>query len=502
MTSDLLWAVVFLQLLMGASDTLFHHEFSEKLAWQPSAQNELKLHAIRNFIYSGLFLCFAWGVPHGLFALLAIGFILIEVVITLWDFVEEDLSRKLPPSERVLHTLLALNYGAILALLMPALWGLFKLNTAYVPIYYGWGSWVLTFAGIGVFVFGVRDTLAANRLSHLKRGPAGDLAKALKGHHHILITGATGFIGKRLTAGLIENGHSVTVSTRNPQEAARLGSPLNIITSLDEIRDDAPVDAIINLAGEPLANGLWTKAKRERIVKSRLDLVAQIERLCARLYVPPKTVIIASAIGWYGLRGDDELSEESKAAPCFTHHVCQSLEQAADRLKAYHCRVVNLRIGLVLGSEGGMLANLLVPFEYGLGGPIGSGKQWMSWIDLDDVIRLIVHALKTNDLEGPVNGVAPSPVRNQDFAKALGGVLNRPAILPVSATLLKLGLGDMAKELLLGSQRVVPEKALSSGFVFQASTLSEALGKSLPFKPLTSRSTFAHNNIICPRNKL
>ena len=142
-----------------------------------------------------------------------------------------------------------------------------------MPIYYGWGSWVLTFAGIGVFVFGVRDTLAANRLSHLKRGPAGDLAKALKGHHHILITGATGFIGKRLTAGLIENGHSVTVLTRNRQEAAMLGSPLNIITSLEEIRDDAPVDAIINLAGEPLANGLWSKAKKERIVKSRLDLV-------------------------------------------------------------------------------------------------------------------------------------------------------------------------------------------------------------------------------------
>ncbi len=486
MTSDLLWALVFLQLLMGASDTLFHHEFSEKLAWQPSAQNELKLHAIRNFIYSGLFFCFAWGVPYGWFALLAMGFILIEVVITLWDFVEEDLSRKLPATERVLHTLLALNYGAILALLMPALWGLFTFNTAYVPVYYGWGSWVLTFASIGVFVFGVRDCLAVNRLNHLERPPAGDLTKALKRHHHILITGATGFIGKRLTAGLIENGHSVTVLTRRPQEAAKLGSPVNIITNLDEVRDDDPVDAIINLAGEPLANGLWTRAKRERIVNSRLDLIAQIEQLCARLYVPPKTVIIASAIGWYGLREDEELSEESKARPCFTHEVCQSLEQAADRLKVYQCRVVSLRIGLVLGSEGGMLANLLVPFEYGLGGPIGSGKQWMSWIDLDDVIRLIIHALITQDLDGPVNGVAPFPVRNKDFAKALGSVLNRPAVLPLSATLLKLGLSDLAKELLLGGQRVVPKKALASGFVFQSPTLRDALGKSFPFKSLTS----------------
>ena len=147
---------------------------------------------------------------------------------------------------------------------------------------------------------------------------------------------------------------------------------------------------------------------------------------------------------------------------------------------------MNLRIGLVLGSEGGMLANLLVPFEYGLGGPIGSGKQWMSWIDLDDVIRLIIYALKTKELDGAVNAVAPFPVRNEAFAKTLGDVLNRPAILPVSATLLKLGLGDMAKELLLSSQRVVPEKALASGFVFQASTLQEALAKSLPFKPLTS----------------
>ncbi len=503
MTNELLWAVILLQLIMGASDTLFHHEFSERLAWQPAAQSELKLHSARNFIYAFLFLGFAWFFPQGAFAIVAVIFIVVEVFITLWDFVEEDLSRKLPATERVLHTLLALNYGAILALLVPVLWEACFLPTKLVPVTYGAssydaGSWLLTFAALGVFFFGIRDLLAAQRLAHLKRGPVDELAASLKGHRHILITGATGFIGARLTKALLVNGHAITVLSRDPQRAFALGAPLKVITSLDQIRDEAAVDCVVNLAGEPLANGLWTSAKRARIIRSRVDMIGAIEGLCRRLYVPPKTVVTASAIGWYGLRTDELLTEESGPQACFTHEVCRQVEEGADRLKAFGCRVVKLRIGLVLDTQGGMLANLLVPFEYGLGGPIGNGKHWMSWIDLDDCVRLIVHALQTKDLDGAVNAVAPNPVRNHDFAKAIGRALHRPSFLPLNAWVLKFVLGDFAKELLLASQRVVPQKVLASGFVFRAPTLTQALALSLPLHVgKQSQSNLAHKNIIC-----
>ena len=300
---------------------------------------------------------------------------------------------------------------------------------------------------------------------------------------------------------MLANGHVITVLTRNPEAAARLGTPLKIITSLDEIRDDAPVDAIINLAGEPLANGLWTKRKRAKIITSRTQMLQDIHKLCTRLYVPPKTIVIASAIGWYGLRGDEKLTEQSPARPCFTHDVCSALEAEADKLKAFKCRVVKLRIGLVLGTEGGMLANLLVPFEYGLGGPIGSGEQWMSWIDLDDVIRLIIHALATDKLEGPVNAVAPNPVKNAGLAKALGSALQRPALIPMPAKPLEFALGDFARELLLAGQRILPEKALSTGFTFNAETIEEALAASLPVQKAAPepRSRPVHNNIICEK---
>lgn len=489
MTNELLWFAVFLQILMGGSDTLLHHEFTEKLAWAPSAKQELKLHAARNFIYAGLFGAFAWGLPYGFWASVAILFIVAEVLITLWDFVEEDLSRKLPATERVLHTLLALNYGAILILLLPELWSLSEKETDYSYINYGIGSIALTIAAIGVFLFGLRDYFAAVRLERFIKAPANELGQNLKPKQHILITGATGFIGKRLTSALIENGHSLIVYTRNPEKAAHLGAPIKIITSLDQIKDDDPIDAIINLAGEPLATGLWTKAKKQKILQSREQIADEIYGLCRRLYVPPKTVIAASAIGWYGLRGDETLNETSAPKPCFTHEVCQRVEEKNNRLKEFKCRTVNLRIGLVLGTEGGILANLLVPFEYGGGGPIGDGKHWMSWITRDDLVRLIVHCLKTEGLSGAVNAVAPHPVRNEEFTKMLGVSLNRPSIVRMPASLLKLVLGDFAKELLLASQHVDNNKIIKTGFQFKAPALKEAFEQILPMNKTTTEFT-------------
>lgn len=507
MISELLWVAVIIQIIMGGTDTLLHHEFSERLAWQPSAKTELKLHALRNWIYAGLFLTFAWGQPQGIYAVLAISFIIAEVFITLWDFVEEDLSRKLPATERVLHTLLALNYGAILILILPHLWYASKLPTAYNTIVntstFPYGTMVLTAAAVGVALFGLRDYLAALRLSGLPRGDEAPLAKELRGRKHVLLTGATGFIGQRLTKALLANNHQLIILTRNPEKAASLGTPIKIITSLNEINDDDPIDAVINLAGEPLANGYWTKNKRDKIISSRLNMAEDIYNLCTRLYVPPKTIITASAIGWYGLRGDEILNENSQSAPCFTNQVCEQLEQASDRLSDFKSRIIKLRIGLVLGTEGGMLANLLVPFEYGAGGPIGNGKQWMSWIDLDDLVRLIIHGLANEQLSGVVNAVAPNPVQNRTFAKALGKALHRPAAIPIPSFFLKLALGEFAKELLLASQRVKSVKIDQEDFTFKANTIEEALKMSLPVKDknikVTKRSSQSvHKHIIWP----
>lgn len=489
MTNELLWLTVFMQILMGGTDTLLHHEFTERLAWQPSAQKELKLHALRNFIYAGLFTSFAWGVPNGAFALIALGFIIAEVIITLWDFVEEDLSRKLPATERVLHTLLALNYGAILILLLPELCNFSKEPTSYKFIDYGVGSYALVIASIGVFLFGLRDYFAALRLENLREIPGGELIDKLKANQHILVTGATGFVGQRLTQALIAKGQNITVLTRNPEKASKLGTPINIITDLKQIRDDAPLDAIINLAGEPLANGFWTKAKKQKILSSREKIAGEIYQLCERLYVPPKTVITASAIGWYGLRDDEKLTEETPAKNCFTHEVCELVEQKNNRLRNFNCRVINLRIGLVLGIEGGMLANLLVPFEYGLGGPIGNGQHWMSWITRDDLVRLIAHCLSNEEIHGALNAVAPEPLQNKDFTKMLGQALNRPSFMPMPEIILKLILGDFAKELLLASQNIDNTKIIRSGFKFNAPNLRIALEKVLPIKRKSEKIT-------------
>lgn len=291
-----------------------------------------------------------------------------------------------------------------------------------------------------------------------------DLAAELADRQHVVITGGTGFVGSRLVAALVGAGHQVTVLTRNRVSAAGLPAPIRIVTSLDQIGADERVDAVVNLAGEPISNGLWTKARRERIVQSRRDATHACVALIARLETKPAVLVSGSAIGWYGLRGDEALGETSAArTDNFSHQICAAWETAAS---GAGIRTVLLRIGLVLDSSGGMLARMLTPFKLGLGGPFGLGKHWMSWIHRDDLVRLIVHCIADPGLEGPVNGTAPAPVSNREFTKALGRALHRPAVLPVPAWPLKLILGDFAQELLLSGQRVLPQRAEASGFAF------------------------------------
>ncbi len=474
--TDLIWTLIFVQVAMGGFDTLYHHELTERLAWRPSQAGELRLHGVRNLSYAVMLLALGWSRPQGAAAIGLIALMVGELLITLWDFVEEDRTRQLPASERVTHTLLTLNYGVVLALVIPLLVRWAADPTALVPIFYGVWSWLCALAAAGVVVFGLRDLAAAGRTRRIVAADPVGLVAALAPRQSILVTGGTGLIGARLVAALVGAGHEVTVLTRNRASAAALPAPIRIVTALDQIADDVRIDAIVNLAGESISDGLWTPVKRQRIVGSRLAVTRAVVGLIERLERRPEVLVSGSAIGWYGLRGDEVLDETADGLDCFSRTVCRRWERAAMRARDLGVRVVRLRIGIVLAIDGGALSRMLTPFEFGLGGPFGVGRHWMSWIHLDDLVAMIAHAIATPGLAGAVNGTAPEPVRNAAFARALGRALNRPALLPAPAAPLRLALGAFADELLLKGQRVVPAAALASGFRFAYPALDEALG--------------------------
>lgn len=472
--TPLLWTLIGIQIAMGAFDTLYHHELTERLAWRVSQRHELQLHSIRNFFYALLFLVLGWLEVHGLLAMIVIAVLAAEIVITLMDFVEEDLSRKLPASERINHTLLALNYGAILVLLLPVLIGWAWQPFGIRLVDYGWLSIGTTVAAVGVGLFGLRDLAASRRLASLHVAPVKGLVDKLSGRQTVLVTGATGFIGSRLVASLTSSGHHVIVLTRHPAKAEALPPPITLITGLDQLPSDARIDAIVNLAGEPISDGLWTEAKRREIISSRVNMTGDIVSLIARLEQKPTVLVSGSAIGWYGLWQDQPLTESAKSHDCFSHELCEAWEQAAHAAEAFGVRVVCLRIGLVLGTDGGFVTRMLTPFEFGLGGPLGSGRQWMSWIERDDLVRLIAHVIAHAEMKGPINATAPLPVTNNKFTRELAHRLHRPAWFRVPDALLRRAGGDFAKELLLGGQRVLPNKALSNGFVFRHESVRSA----------------------------
>jgi uncharacterized protein (TIGR01777 family) len=282
-------------------------------------------------------------------------------------------------------------------------------------------------------------------------------------------------IGRRLVEALVGAGHEVTVLTRVRASAAGLPAPLRIVTALDQIAGDTPLDAIVNLAGEPISDTPWTARKRQRILRSRLKVTRDVVRLIARLEQRPAVLVSGSAIGWYGLRGDEDLDETVDGTGCFSRSLCLRWENAAAPARGLGVRVASLRTGLVLAAEGGVLSRMLTPFEFGIGGPFGKGRHWMSWIHRDDLVRLIVHIIATPGIAGPVNGTAPNPVRNRDFASALGRALSRPAVMPMPVLPLRLALGAFAEELLLSGQKVLPRVAIRSGFRFDYPVIDDAV---------------------------
>ena len=486
MDSPVLWSLITIQVLMGAFDTLVHHEGTERLAWRASQKLELRLHGVRNFFYAVIFLCFAWVQPQGIFTMILAAILAIEVVITLWDFVEEDLTRRLPATERVNHTLLALNYGAILALAAPVLLEWSLLPSALQPANYGLWSVFATLSALGVGVFSARDLLAASRSDRLDRGDPAQLVDALPPRQRILITGGTGFIGRRLVQAAVAGGHDITVLTRNTRKAEGLSHPVRVISDLNMIHNEDIFDAIVNLAGEGIATGLWTARKRDRIIASRVQMTEALVALVARLHQKPACLISGSAVGWYGLRDDDEqLTEDSTHRPAFVHDVCAAWENAATPVTQHGVRLVLLRTGIVLGVDGGMLAKLLLPFEFGGGGMMGDGRQWMPWIEHDDLIRVIAFAIANPKVEGPINAVAPTPARNSVLTRALASALNRPALLRLPVWLLAGALGDMARETMLSGQRVVPAALMQHGFSFKHREIDPMLKEITGSRPQT-----------------
>ena len=244
-----------------------------------------------------MFSLLGWSEPHGGAAVALITLMIGELIVTLWDFVEEDRTRRLPASERLTHTLLTLNYGVVLALVVPLLGQWAALPTAIFPVYHGVWSWLCGIAAVGVTASGLRDLAAARRAARIIPSDAAPLADALSSPCAVLVTGGTGFVGGRLVSALVAGGHDVTVLTRSRDHAAGLPAPLRVVTSLDQIADDARIDAIVNLAGEPISNGFWTVRKRRRILRSRLRVTRDVVRMIGRLRVRPAVLVSGSAIG-------------------------------------------------------------------------------------------------------------------------------------------------------------------------------------------------------------
>lgn len=468
-------ALLAVQGLLGAFDNLWHHEITEKLPSNPAARAELILHTIRELIYALIFLSIGWLSWEGAWAYLLIALLLIEIGITLTDFVIEDLTRKLPALERILHTVLAVNFGAILAVWAPFLLVATGKPTDLAPVSYGTLSWIMTLYGLGVFAWGIRDLWAVWQLTVPDWQRIPFAAPTNHNPKHILVTGGTGFIGQALVRALVSRGDKVTLHTRQPARARfQFGPHVTVVSDLGSMEDAVQLDAIINLAGAPILGGLWTPKRRRVLTESRVVITHELHSLCARLVHRPRTVINASAVGFYGERGDEVLNDDATPGTGFLAELCKNWETAATELETLGIRVCLMRFGLVLDPTGGMLRPMQLAGKLGMGAVLGDGRQWMPWITRHDLVRAILFVLEDQKLRGPINAVTPNPVTNRAFVDAIGRSLHRPRFLRVPEIVLKKTLGEMS-DLMLISQRVKPGVLKAAGFEFLAPELETAL---------------------------
>jgi uncharacterized protein len=312
----------------------------------------------------------------------------------------------------------------------------------------------------------------------------------------ILISGSTGFLGTALLEALERDHHEVAGLVRPETAQGRAWSDSRQIVSWNPIagKFDAAAaegaDALIHLAGASIAGGRWNAARKNLLRTSRIDATRHLIGALSKLQRPPRVIVGASAIGYYGSRGDEILTEESAPGNDFLSAACREWEAETARGTGFGARVVRLRFGIILAAHGGALPQMMTPFKLGAGGRLGTGRQWMSWLTLEEAVRIIQFALTKNDLTGPVNTVTPNPVQNAEFTRVLAKALRRPALFPAPAFALRLALGEMADALLLVSQKVMPVKLVSSGYKFLQVELEDALKLALR-KKSSSTGTLA-----------
>jgi len=297
----------------------------------------------------------------------------------------------------------------------------------------------------------------------------------------VIITGASGFIGKALCRHLIEVGYDVVGLSRNPDRGSNLlVGQVNVVKwdarSATEWRDYADgAYAIVNLAGENIGSGRWTKQRKERILKSRLDAGKAVVEAVEKVKTKPQVVIQSSGIGYYGDSGDEIVDETSRPGSGFLVEVAKQWERTTEQVKSFGVRHIVIRTGVVLGKDEGFLPRVMMPFRFFVGGHIGSGKQWISWIHIDDEVRAIRFLMERESLEGAFNLSAPNPITSRDFSKALGKAMKRPAWLPVPGFVLRLFMGEMADELILSGQKAMPKRLQESKYEFRYSEAEAAL---------------------------
>ena len=480
MSMTIVFSVLAFQALVGAFDNFWHHELEARLPQRPSARLELRLHAAREAIYGLLFAGLAWVHWQGWWVLLPASLLLVELFITIADFLEEDRSRRLPPLERALHTVLAVSYGLLLGLIGPLWWEASRLASVLSFTTHGVWSWIFSVASVCVLIWSARNALAVRHLHQLASAsdPSTQAAQGAGGPT-VLVTGGTGFIGSALVARLLAEGRRVIVLTRDPMQArASLGSRVWAVDRLNDIPSETRIDAVVNLAGAAILSMPWTAARRQVLLQSRHRTADEVCRLMERLHQRPDVLVCASAVGYYGVPADmGRVDEASPAEPGrFQSDLCAMVEHDALAAQGLGVRVVRLRPGIVLGHGGGAYPALAVAARLGLAAVLGTGRQPVPWVHLDDAVGLVCHALTEPTLEGPLNAVAPDLPCQARFARTMAASFGRGAWLGIPAWVPRMAMGEMS-ELLLCGQHAVPTRALASGYVFRHATLTDALGR-------------------------
>jgi uncharacterized protein (TIGR01777 family) len=468
---DLCISLLVVQACLGAFDTLYHHEFSVALPHQRTAQRELQIHAVRALLYAVVFVGLAWFEWGGVWGLVLIGIVLIEVVLTLWDFVIEDGSRLLPASERITHTLLAINGGAAFVLLAMTVPEWIARTTLMYPVDYGWRSLFLSVGAVGVAISGVRDGFAAWGVQRLWLNLNLDLGR----HRRLLISGGTGFIGSALVAELLRAGHDITLLSRRPRAAAlQFAGRVRALRNTRALAAAEVFDVIVNLAGAPVVGLPWSRKRKRELASSRLSSTRDLLDFVMRAQQRPQVWVQASAIGFYGSYSETPLDESAAAGEGFAAELCSNWEAMTAELAALSVRCVVLRFGLVFGRSGGALPMLLLSFRVGAGAILGDGKQRIGWIHLEDLLRLIAAAIRDPSMHGNFNAVAPDSPSYREFAQLAGQLLSRPVWLRLPAALLRRLLGEMAS-LFVDGPYIVPRRLQAAAFEYRFPNLREAL---------------------------